>query len=70
MKETKVTFLRRQADLCTMLSRSTFDLTVAARLRVMAEELRARSLQYGEDTGCGSSFAPRGGRAGGTMDRG
>jgi hypothetical protein len=68
MKETKVNFLRRQADLCTMLSRSTFDLTVAGRLRVMAEELRERSMQYGDDTEC-TSLAPRRGRTGGTIDR-
>jgi hypothetical protein len=36
-------FLRGQAEICTALSRSTFDLTVAGRLRAMAAELRARA---------------------------
>jgi hypothetical protein len=36
-------FLRRQAEVCTALSRSTIDLTVAGRLRVIAAELHARA---------------------------
>lgn len=69
MRETKVSFLRRQADVCIALSRSTFDLTVAGRLRVMAEELRERSLQHDDDTDCASSTAAHRRPAGGNMDR-
>jgi hypothetical protein len=69
MKETNVTFLRRQADVCIALSRSTFDLTVAGRLRVMAEELRERSLLHDDDTDCASSTATRRDRTGGNRDR-
>ena len=43
MRQTDISFLRRQAELCIALSRSTFDLTVAGRLRTMAEELRNRA---------------------------
>ena len=45
MRETDISFLRRQAEHCIALSRATFDLTVAGRLRAMAEEFRARALQ-------------------------
>jgi hypothetical protein len=43
MKQTDISFLRRQAEHCIALSRSTFDLTVAGRLRRMADELRNRA---------------------------
>jgi hypothetical protein len=43
MRETDISFLRRQAELCIALSRATFDLTVAGRLRTMADEFRARA---------------------------
>ena len=36
-------YLRRQAETCLMLSRSTFDLTVAGRLRALAAELKAKA---------------------------
>jgi hypothetical protein len=39
-------FLRRQAELCIALSRSTFDLTAASRLRVMAEELLKKASEW------------------------
>ena len=38
-------YLRRQAETCVLLSRSTFDLTVAGRLRALAAELRAKAAQ-------------------------
>jgi hypothetical protein len=41
-------FLRRQAEACIALSRATFDLTVAGRLRAMAAELRARASEEDE----------------------
>ena len=43
MNETDINFLRRQAEHCVALSRATFDLTIASRLRTMAEEFRARA---------------------------
>jgi hypothetical protein len=49
MKETDISFLRRQAELCIALSRSTFDLTVAGRLRTMAEELRNKAAQLEDE---------------------
>ncbi len=42
-------FLRRQAELCIALSRATFDLTIAGRLRAMAEELRAKAAEWEDD---------------------
>ena len=32
-------YLRRQAEVCTAISRATFDLTMAGRLREMAADL-------------------------------
>ena len=43
-------FLRRQAELCIALSRSTFDLTVASRLRAMAHELEAKAAEWEDET--------------------
>jgi len=45
MNATDISFLRRQAEHCIVLSRATFDLTIASRLRSMAEEFRARAAQ-------------------------
>jgi hypothetical protein len=39
-------FLRHQADLCIALSRSTFDLTLAGRLRAMADEFRIKASEW------------------------
>jgi hypothetical protein len=36
-------FLRRQAESCIALSRATFDLTVAGRLRAMAAEFQVQA---------------------------
>ena len=47
MNETDISFLRRQAELCIALSRATFDLTVASRLRTMAEEFRDQRRRNG-----------------------
>jgi hypothetical protein len=49
MKATDINFLRRQAEHCIALSRATFDLTIASRLRTMAEELQARASQWEDD---------------------
>ena len=46
MNETDINFLRRQAEHCIALSRATFDLTIASRLRTMADELRARAADW------------------------
>jgi hypothetical protein len=42
-------FLRRQAETCVVLSRATFDLTAAERLRTMAAELRAKAAELDEE---------------------
>jgi hypothetical protein len=49
MIETDISFLRRQAEHCIALSRATFDLTVAGRLRAMADEFRNRASQWEDD---------------------
>jgi len=36
-------YLRRQAESCLSLSRTTFDLAIAARLRALADELRRKA---------------------------
>ena len=36
-------YLRRQAESCLNLSRATFDLVIAGRLRAMAEDLRRKA---------------------------
>ena len=48
MNETDINFLHRQAELCIALSRATFDLTVAGRLRTMADEFRLRATHWEE----------------------
>ena len=69
MKETDFNFLRRQAEQCIALSRATFDLTLASRLRAMADELHAKAsdLEDGID-----GFAPQVhyGTGGRTQNRG
>ena len=55
MKETDCNFLRRQAELCIALSRSTFDLTVAGRLRAMAEEFHRKASEWEDE---GAEFSP------------
>jgi hypothetical protein len=54
MNEKDSQFLHRQADLCIALSRATFDLTLAGRLRAMAEDLRRKTSEW-EDEGDFSS---------------
>jgi hypothetical protein len=49
MKQTDIGFLRRQAEHCIALSRATFDLTVAGRLRRMADELRGRASELEDE---------------------
>jgi hypothetical protein len=39
------TYLRRQADILIGMSRATFDLTIAGRLRRMAAELQDKAAQ-------------------------
>jgi hypothetical protein len=46
MNETDISFLRRQAEHCIALSRATFDLTIASRLRTMADEFQARATRW------------------------
>jgi hypothetical protein len=46
-------FLRQQAELLTAISRTTFDLGVARRLREMALDLQARAAEH--DAECNST---------------
>ena len=41
-------YLRRQAETCLTLSRATFDLVIAGRLRAMAEDLRRKAQEVDE----------------------
>jgi hypothetical protein len=41
-------YLRQQAEILIAISRATFDLGVAGRLRAMASELRTRAAEHGE----------------------
>jgi hypothetical protein len=49
MKASDISFLRRQAEHCIALSRATFDLTIASRLRTMADEFRARAAHWEDE---------------------
>jgi hypothetical protein len=50
MNEKDTHFLRRQAELCIALSRSTFDLTLASRLRGMAAEFHKKASEWESET--------------------
>jgi hypothetical protein len=41
-------YLRRQAEILISMSRATFDLTIAGRLRRMAAELQAKAAELDE----------------------
>jgi hypothetical protein len=42
-------YLRRQAELCTAISRATFDLTMAGRLREMAADLQEKAAELEDE---------------------
>lgn len=42
-------YLRRQAETLVAMSRATFDLTIAGRLRRMAAELQAKAAELDEE---------------------
>jgi hypothetical protein len=44
-------FLRRQAELCVALSRATFDLTMAGRLRAMAADFQIKATELDDEMG-------------------
>ena len=44
-------YLRQQAEILIAMSRATFDLGVAGRLRAMASELQARAAQQENERG-------------------
>ena len=57
MNEKDSQFLHRQAELCIALSRSTFDLAVAGRLRGMAAEFHREASEWdAEDV---EAFSPQ-----------
>ena len=47
-------YLRQQAELLIAMSRTTFDLGVAARLREMASQFQARAAEQEQDAECTS----------------
>jgi hypothetical protein len=55
MNEKDSQFLHRQAEVCIALSRSTFDLTVAGRLRALAEEFRRKASEWDDEA---AEFSP------------
>jgi hypothetical protein len=44
-------YLRQQAEILIAISRATFDLGVAGRLRAMASELRTRAAEQEDERG-------------------
>jgi hypothetical protein len=64
-------FLRRQAELCVAISRATFDLTMAGRLRAMAAEFQVKAAELDDDMAqFAAHMLPRDGSAKGQRDRG
>jgi hypothetical protein len=53
MKESD--FLRQQGETCFALSQSTYDLTIAGRLRALAQELRDRATELDKEKLGGST---------------
>jgi len=47
-------YLRQQAELLIAMSRTTFDLGIAARLREMASQFQARAAEQEQDAECTS----------------
>lgn len=45
------TYLRRQAETCLRIARTTFDLATAERLRYLAADLSAKADEVDENTG-------------------
>jgi hypothetical protein len=52
-------YLRRQAESCLNLSRATFDLAIAGRLRVLADELKRKAQELDRDDDTCTGFAVR-----------
>jgi hypothetical protein len=64
-------FLRRQAELCVAISRATFDLTTAGRLRAMATEFQVKAAELDDDVAqFAAHMLARDGSAKGQRDRG
>jgi hypothetical protein len=47
-------YLRQQAELLIAMSRTTFDLGIAARLREMGSQFQARAAEHEQDAECTS----------------
>ena len=56
-------FLRGQAEKCIAFSRTTFDLTLAGRLRTMAAELRAHAAEEDDHESVSAQWAEQTGAA-------
>jgi len=56
-------FLRGQAEKCIALSRTTFDLTLAGRLRTMAAELGAQAAEEDDHESVSAQWAEQTGAA-------
>jgi hypothetical protein len=51
-------YLRKQAEILIAMSRATFDLGVAARLRAMASELQTTAAEQENEHGLGDNEVP------------
>ena len=62
-------FLRAEAEKCIALSRATFDLTLAGRLRTMAAELSAQATEDADHERVSAQWAEQTGAAKGKLRR-
>jgi hypothetical protein len=62
-------YLRRQAEILTAMSRATFDLTIAGRLRRMAAELQDKASEEDDASPLSPHSRVAGGRRGCSPDR-
>jgi hypothetical protein len=61
-------FLRRQAELCLAISRATFDLTMAGRLRTMAADFNIKASELDDDAAFLPQLMSRAGSSGRDRD--
>jgi hypothetical protein len=63
-------YLRRQAELCIAISRATFDLTMAGRLREMAVDLQDKAAELEDQMGFPPHLIAGNGASEGQRNRG
>jgi hypothetical protein len=62
-------YFRRQAEVLLALSRATIDLSIAARLRALAAEFRAKADELDDDVDLSPWQLGRNGSSSGDVDR-